>query len=669
MCGIAGIIDFNSNQIDIDILIRMNMAISHRGPDDEGYGLINSTSSEAEFFCGKNSHPEIKSRYVKISEIDKRKLFNIGLSHNRFSIIDLSTNGHQPFHDKENKCCIVYNGEIYNYLELREDLIKKGVSFYTDSDTEVLLECYKYYGTDCFSKLNGFWALAIYDFEKKQVILSRDRIGKKPLYYKKIGSKFYFASEIKSLLEIPEIRNRKKINEDVVYKWLTKGLRDLNFSTFFEGVYSFPSASWSVIDASFPSKIKVFWSVPAQRRSDKEISINESIKLVRNTLEDAVKIRLRSDVPLCIELSGGMDSSALVGLASEVSKDNIITYTVRFPEKEWNEEPFANSVAKKFNVVYNVLDNPIEHFWSQIAPFTYLEEEPYHSPNLQTNQVIWSMMRQEGMKVSLNGAAGDELFAGYGGYYYPAQLENLVNFRLKDFLSNLKWTENENKLQNVYSTIEYALKQNLKRYIKINNRKSNLSFIKFNKVHCNEAEVDYRTLSKYLLSEITNTKIPYWLRSGDKGYMGIPLEVRAPFLDYRMIELGASLPSNYLVRNGWHKWILRKSLEDLLPDDVLWRKKKLGFPFPYQRFFQDNIRVIEHVIKNSSNPYIDFSKVDLIKSNWYVLSFILWYEFFINENYEIFEKIIQIDGNTNVNQAYQPLFLKTFEKVSFATKK
>ncbi|MGE5497257.1 MAG: asparagine synthase (glutamine-hydrolyzing) [Syntrophothermus sp.] len=658
MCGIAGYINLDGKLVDPVKLLAMNNVISHRGSDDEGYVLINQQSSEFLNFSGVRSAGEIKSGLPVISGSANSIGANIGLAHKRFSIIDLSAHGHQPFFDKERSCCIVFNGEIYNYPELRENLKSQGVKFYTSSDTEVLLELYKKSGTECFRYMNGFWAVAIYDFRKKQLILSRDRLGKKPIYYTKIDNSIYFASEIKSLLEIPEVAQRKKVNESMVYNWLALGLRDLDFSTAYEGIFTFPSASFSAIEEEFPKKITTFWSVPGERYSEKDFSIEEACSQIRSTLEDSVKIRLRADVPLCVELSGGMDSSALVALASHVSAQKIITYTVRFPEKEWNEEPFARSVAEHYNVDYRVIDNPVDDFWKQILPFTYLEEEPYHSPNLQTNQVIWSLMRKEGIKVSLNGASGDEIFAGYGNYFFNAQLENLKKLQLNSFFGNLDWKEGKSRLRAFLLPFIYMWKSyyNLPFPMQLFNSISD-DFIKLSPPL---KKYKFITLTETLFSEITNSKIPYWLRSGDKGYMGIPLEVRAPFLDYRMVEIGTKIPYSYLIRDGWHKWIFRKAMEDILPADVVWRRNKMGFPFPYETFYRNSEAIISKIIKETENPYLDYSRQDRFRNNWNVLSFILWYELFINDNKKLLKEIQTMSGDYGNTENYKPGFLNTY---------
>ena len=658
MCGIAGIVDLEKREVPIFLLKEMNDAIKHRGPDDEGYILIDNNTARFRLYSGKDSPTDIREEFPDVVRPGDIFPGNIGLSHRRFSIIDLSSRGHQPFMDKNGACCVVFNGEIYNYLELRETLSKEGVSFRTESDTEVLLESYKRWGLDCFAYLNGFWAMALYDFRLNRLILSRDRVGKKPLYWTRRESRIYFASEIKSLLKIPEVSEKIEVNEDAIFPWIALRLRDLADSTFFKGIHSLPAASYAVVNNDFPGNAQAFWAIPKERLKEKDISVPEACSALRRELEESVRVRLRADVPWCVELSGGLDSSALVAIASQINKTKIRTYTVRFEEKEWNEEPYARSVANRYGVDYQVLDSPRENFWSQIVPFTYLEEEPYHAPNLQTNQLIWTMMRENGTKVSLNGAAGDELFAGYSHYFFKAQYELLRDGDINILWNNaLNWTEGGNKIKSLgIPVLKYSLEMIRKILPGMLTRPNRLGYLRVNP---STTKYSYPTLHETLISDMVNTQMPYWLRSGDKGYMGIPFEVRAPFLDYNVVELAFRIPISYQIREGWHKWILRKALEDLLPPDVVWRCRKMGFPFPFERFYRENADLISLLLEKARNPYLDFRNKEQFKNHWRVLSFILWYEMFINKNVSLLEEISERarDKALYREHDYTPCFL------------
>ena len=659
MCGIVGLIDLSGRAVDPTLLKAMTDTIRYRGPDDEGYVLIDQKTSHVQAYAGSDSPTVIKSCLPSFHMSNGSFRGNIGLSHRRFAIIDLTPGGHQPLFDVDGTCCVVFNGEIYNYLEVREELQAQGVQFRSHSDTEVLVEAYKAWGVECFRRLNGFWALALYDLKKKRLILSRDRLGKKPFYWARNESRIYFSSEIKALLQVPDIAKTKKVRPDAIWHWCVDGLRDLELSTFFEGIHTLPAASWTIVEEHFPKKIHTFWSVPQHRMMEKDISVSEAVKQIRETLQDAVHVRLRADVPLAVELSGGMDSSTLLALAAQSHPEKITTYTVKFADPQWNEEPFARSVAQHYNVDYRVVEPNMNTFWQHILAFTFLEEEPYHSPNLQVSQIIWSLMRADGIKVSLNGAVGDELFAGYDRYYPKAQKDNLRNARYWRFLDNaLHYTQRRYDVRAAVRQVaqllgvEHSLRR-LKNVVTGNNG-IYLSNVIRPCTHYGES-----TLTELLHNDMTNTLVPYWLRSGDKSHMGIPFEPRNPFLDYRVVEVATQLPLTYLIRHGWHKWILRKAMEGLLPEDVLWRKRKMGFPFPIQQFYAKYSETIDFIFSESNNPYIDFSNKAQLKRDWKAISFILWYELFINNNINLFKKIEDQFRSVepNAGLGYRPEFL------------
>lgn len=660
MCGIAGFIDLDGQAVAPALLKRMTDVIRHRGPDDEGYVLIDQRSGFRRAYAGADSPADLRQA-LPLFESDTTSVpANIGLSHRRFSIIDLSSGGHQPFFDAERSCCLVFNGEIYNYLELREELEQRGVRFATRSDTEVLLEAYKAWGTDCFARFNGFWAVALYDFRLRRLFLSRDRLGKRPLYWTRVGSRIYFGSEIKALLQVPEVAARKQVNTDLIWHWCVDALRDLDNQTFFAGIQNLPAATWAAVDESFPAKVRTYWELSRTRLTEDEISVDEAARLVRETLIDATRLRLRADVPVAFELSGGLDSSTILALAAETQTERLRTYTVRFADKRWNEEPFARAVAKRYNTDYRVIDPPLDGFWNGIGAFTALQEEPYHSPNLQVSQVIWSHMRSEGTKVTLTGSSGDELFAGYSRYYWKAQLENLRHGRLTLLIDNAKhWSEKRhNVLGFGREMVQLLGVRQLARQVKKTFHHLDTDYL----VNVPTPSTQYyaSTLTQWLHSEITNTLIPYWLMSGDKTLMGVPFEGRCPFLDYRMVEIAARLPIGYLIRHGWHKWILRKAMERYLPENVVWRKVKMGFPYPYERFYGAYRPIVETILNSARNPYVDLKRKELLRANWKALSFLLWYELFFNENHALFERIERMSGGMakTGNATYRPEFLK-----------
>jgi asparagine synthase (glutamine-hydrolysing) len=406
----------------------------------------------------------------------------------------------------------------------------------------------------------------------------------------------------------------------------------------------------------------IFWEVPRERLRESDIGIQEAAKLVRETLDDAVRIRLRADVPLAIELSGGVDSSTVLALAARHHPDRLTTYTVKYPDARWDEEPFARSVASRYNVDYRVLEPDLGGFWRQLLAFTYLQEEPYHSPNMHVSQVIWQLMREAGTKVTLTGAAGDELFAGYAAYYWKAQIENLLTGRWGHFIDNARHRTDERPEKWLGLARElvagFGMRPLVRRVKELVPALEN-QFIRG--LSTPRKQYHHVMLSAWLREDVVNTLIPYWLRSGEKNYMGIPFEARCPFLDYRVVDVATQLPTTYLLRHGWHKWILRKAMEDLLPAEVVWRRVKMGFPYPYERFFATYRPLVELILSEARNPYINPDRYEQLMTDWHGLSFILWYEFFINDNKALFRKIETMAAATGTPAVarYTPEFLNT----------
>ena len=680
MCAIAGIVNLNGRPVDAGLLRRMNDQLRHRGPDDEGYILIQQEIPSWAEYSGDHSPRVVRDAYPVLRNSHTHAHFTIGLAHRRFAIVDLTTRAHQPFFDSDGVCCVVFNGEIFNYVELRDELVKRRHNFRSASDTEVIVEAYKAWGVECFSRFNGIWAMALYDFRNKRLIVSRDRLGEIPLYWTRLQGSVYFASEIKALLVASSVQS---VNEAPIYSYLVHGLQDMHDETFFKGISSFPAASWALLDQNFPATARRYWKAPAQRFDQREVSVSEAIRGIRETLQDAVRIRLRADVPWCATLSGGLDSSVLVALAAQSSGTKVIAHTIRFPEKQWDEEPFARAVARYCGVEHRVVDPPLHNLWHEILPFTYLAEEPYHAPNIYARQLFHRAMRSEGFKVVLVGEGGDELFAGYQRHFELQQTENLRARRFGMFLdNNLRWSETNTHVKPLLKLIIHKLKRSpLSPYLPIFRAGADRHHSESERTDgyvnlpplTHNGDYSRTTLSDVLYDEITSTSIPYWVRTNDRMRMGIPIEGRAPFLDYRVVELALTLPVTYLIRHGWHKWIVRKAFQELLPQEVVWRKQKAGFPIPFQRFVVTSPPTIQMLLKQSRNPYVDLPLFERFAKQceqnqsewsahidwWRMVSFLLWYELFVNHNQELFARIQEEQRHSTayVEDKFEPQFL------------
>lgn len=632
MCGITGVFIFDDARPGLAQRIhRMTETIRHRGPDDEGYCLINTKTASSRLATGADSVPELRACQPQIHDLNPEP-FDLALGHRRFAILDLSVGGHQPYFDEARKIAGVFNGLIYNYKEVKAELAAAGETFRTDCDTEVLFKAYARWGEACFAKFNGTWAVALYDFEQREVILSRDRLGKKPIYFYRDRQAFYFASEIKAILQAREAEVR--VNERAVLDYLTGGFRDLSRSTFYEGIESLPPASVLRINARGETVSKKYWELQTQRNHGlASASPNEVAKELRRILEDAVRIRLRADVPLGIELSGGLDSSSIAGLASSAHAQPLSCFTVEYPQTQWNEEPFAREVATHFRMNYNVVRSPEQWFWSDVNEFVGLHEEPFHSPNLHTQQAVWRLMHNAGIRVILYGAGGDEVFAGYRKEYFYRHLRDLLKRgEMSAFIKNFtRFSE--------LSAPELVAKAWQQFFPKANGNVAPVpSLLKNGLTKLPVFAPNGSTTEEQLYLNMTELKMPYWLLSNDKNSLAIPVEVRAPLLDYRLVEFAFNLPVNLLIRDGWLKWILRQAVNDLLPPTITWRRKKMGYPFPLQDWLRDSHRIIGSLFASNENPYLN---APLIRSNleqwttqqpellWRALSLELWHRRFV----------------------------------------
>jgi asparagine synthase (glutamine-hydrolysing) len=487
---------------------------------------------------------------------------------------------------------MVFNGEIYNYLELAAALEKRGRRIRSNSDSEVLLEAFSEYGVDCFSMLRGFWALAVIDHSSGSVRLSRDRLGKKPLYWFKTDGQFLFASEIKGLLATGLLNTSE--NSQAVDNWLSSRLRDVDDSTFFRGVSKVSAGSHGTVEEILDGRANRFWSIDKiERLRPSEISIEESVAELRSVLEDAVSIRLRSDLPIAVSLSGGLDSSAIIAYAKQVKPD-IKAVTTHFPTMD--ETPFAKKVCEHLDIDLEVVHPNLTGIWDAIDDFQKIMEEPFHSPNLLVSKRNLEMLRERGFGVVLNGAVGDEVFAGYRTSFLPAQVDLIMSGRIREFLANHRcWTEGRASPRKLAGAVWRRL---------LAGRSSS------------------SMLSEDAHAKLLRTLVPYWLSSGDKSDMAVPVEVRCPFVDHLVIEFGMRTPSAYLIRDGWHKWLLRKAVEPFLPSEVVWRREKMGYPFPVEEMISTMPDAVRSMIIKQGGQKID-------QGLWHHISYVLWRNQFI----------------------------------------
>lgn len=645
MCGIAGYLAFGGAETSCDLLLRMVRTMAVRGPDDEGLALLNVDPARALALTSAQTAPGVARAGTMLAEHCPDFAHDVALGHRRFSIVDLSSGGHQPFWSADGQVCVVFNGEVYNHVELREELERLGRTFRTRSDTEVLVEAYRQWGVDCFRRLVGFWAVALYDAGKRALLLARDRVGKAPLYVARHDGKLLFASEIKAL-HAAAGRSAFAVRGQAIVDFVTFGWRDLFDRTFYEGITSFPAASyaWVARDGSF-APVR-YWSLPVGRRTERALPAADAARQLRSLLGEALRVRFRADVPVGVELSGGLDSSALVAIAAG-NGQRLRAFTVAFPGTPWDEEPFARLVYERHreHVEYHVVRPTLGDFFDEADSFVAHMDEPFHSPSMESSRRLWRLMADSGIRVSINGAAADECFAGYPGIYHVPFLAGLLaSGRLPTLLRELSaFREAPARafspawLARVRQVVAHCLKR---QSVALAQRSPALraAVARGAALLSDVPPVGRRrvgSLEQVLTENMTDWVMNYWLRSGHQNFMGVPVEVRAPFLDHRVVEFAFSLPTTYLVRDGWLKWILRMAVQDILPAEVCWRRNKLGFPFPLETWLPANKARFFAIVQGAGCPHVNLTALRerydaLVRTDapmlWRAMSVCLWWK-------------------------------------------
>ena len=545
MCGISGIVDKTGRPVSQERIAAINSLIRHRGPDDEGFRLDG----------------------------------NVALGHRRLSIVDLSELGHQPM-CWQDRYWIVFNGEIYNYVELRKELQELGHRFRSATDTEVILAAYSQWGPACLSRFNGMWAFAILDTKERKVFLARDRFGVKPLYLMEDGDTFAFGSEIKQLLSL---QRHRRAHRSTVIGWMLTRIDGHTEDTFFEGIRSFPQSHWGIYDLRTNSlEVRRWYTLAADSRA-LDLNDESSVSAFRSAFEDAVRLRLRSDVRVGTCLSGGLDSSATSAFASRMyhpaSGDRFIGIHARASEQKVDESPYAREVAAKMGMELHVVQPTPQDFADTIDEVVYTQEEPFGSPSIFMSWQVSRMARQLGCPVMLNGQGGDEVLLGYERYYAP-YLRSLPPWRLMQEVL-LPARNSRLSLTQLLGYLFYFTNAPLRiRHLRRRTMLSHEAIATHDFSEIRDTARSSRRIDEMQIREITCQQLPHLLRYEDRNSMRHSIESRLPFLDYRVVELGVSLRAAVKIRDGWTKWVLRKAIEGVVPDSITWRRDKLGFQAP-----------------------------------------------------------------------------------------
>ena len=549
MCGIAGFFETNLTSSEKkETIEKMLHAIIHRGSDHSGYTTID----------------------------------NVYLGHNRLSIIDLSTDSNQPFVYKH--LHLIFNGELYNYIEIREELISLGYTFETNSDTEVLIKSFDAFGEKCIEKFMGMWAIVIYNSETKSIFCSRDRFGIKPFYYIHNDTGFYFASEIKALKQIPGFDAVVNLNH--IQRYLDLGIVVYKDETFYSQIKSLPAAhALTLNDNSL--KINKYWNLNKQQESSSNFENAKTNFL--SLFKRSVDQHLRSDVKLGACLSGGIDSSSLVSTISKFHNFPLDTYNVYYDGKNETDERFwVNDVVKTYSNITPHFITPTDNdIQKSLKKIIYHQDGPIPSSGIMSQYFLFENAKKDNIKVIIDGQGADEYLAGYFNFYPYFFSYLLKKFRFKSYLSevglyskaqDLKFTKqiqlHFSSLKNCFISYQTSKKLELKtkKSILKNNKAIDFNFDYSNEKRSNSDEIFIQHLNLLIL--------PNLLHYEDRNSMAFTIESRLPFLDHRLVEYAYSLPFDFKIKDGLTKYILRESLKSITPDSVLKRTDKKGFTTP-----------------------------------------------------------------------------------------
>lgn len=607
MCGICGIINFNEQPVSIEDIKNMMKAMKHRGPDDAG------------IFTHKN----------------------VGLGHVRLSILDLTKAGHQPMFDITGTYCIVHNGEVYNYLELKQLLCPK-YTFKSRTDAEVILYAFKEWGVDCLHRFNGMFAFAIYNKKLHSLFIARDRFGIKPLYYYYDGNKFIFASEIKAILKV--IRRSLVPNDTAIFDYLVYNRTDHTTETFLKNIKKLNHGHCLYIKIKDKS-IKIYrW----YKLEDNIYEPFKSYEEFRTTLSSAIKLRLRSDVPVGICLSGGLDSSSILSILLNIlHKKDLQTFSVVYGSNFIYDETkyielFSNTSCKQYKITPTA-----KSLFNDLHSFIIAQDEPVPSTSPYAQFKVMQLAKDH-IKVLLDGQGGDEILAGYhyflGNYLYELLFTNII----KLIYELLKYYRNYHSLYAIKALIFFMFPHFLKPRAKMLGR--NYLRADFYSLQSKISTLGNRlyraTNLRQALIDHFEYKLEHLLRWEDRNSMWFSLEARVPFLDHILVEKTLALPSCYIINHGTTKYILREALKNILPEPIRLRKDKIGFLTPEDKWFRTSlfkefILDILHSRFYRENPYIDSSKcislyklhlekkINISRDIWKWINLKVWFDNFV----------------------------------------
>jgi asparagine synthase (glutamine-hydrolysing) len=604
VCGICGIVNFDNAEVSTLSIETMMNAMKHRGPDDEGIFITD----------------------------------NIGLGFVRLSILDLTPAGHQPMKSSDGNYVLIFNGEIYNYIELRNELKTKGYTFKSDSDSEVLLNAYIEWGEDALNHLNGMFAFVIYDKVKKEIFGARDRFGIKPFYYKKTENRLVFASDIPSILSISG--SRPKPNDKIIYDYLTYNRTNHTNETFFEDVLKLSHGHCILIKNGLVT-LKKWYDLNDKVRKLKPLSFNE--KDFFQEFSKSINLQLRSDVEVGTCLSGGLDSSAITSIVLKNNTKALHSFSAIYDLGDSGDEtPFINiysDTSLRMHFTKPAADGLLQDIYNLHSAIS----EPIPNTSEYAEYKVMELAKKN-CTVILNGQGADEMMAGYHyfyGYYFK---ELLLSFKLVELVKEIYFYLSIHRSLFGLKSFLFSMNPRLFTKLKRNYLKSDFkNRFSDNKNPILDDFYNAKTLQEFLIKHF-EYKFEHHLLWADKSGMHFSLETRFPFLDHNLVE--KTLASGITIKNGWTKHLLRESMNGILPEKIRLRVDKMGFETPEKKWFQTPemksfVKKVLSTDKFKGRNYFDNTKVDKVLNEyfnqniynpdiWKWLSLEIWFNLYID---------------------------------------
>ncbi len=614
----------------------MNALMQHRGPDDEGYTFFSAKKQLV--LAGKNTPQQVNEaglNYTPSNNAEEINAdFNITLAHNRLSVIDITHNGHQPMCDEHADYWIVYNGEIYNFLELKTELHQAGHAFRTNTDTEVVLKSYMEWGVDCIQRFNGMWAFVIFDRKKNKLFASRDRFGVKPFYYIFSKDVFAFASEQKALYHFPGVAN--ELNHQAVFDYLAMGKLELEEEGLVKGVMELPPAHMLTLDLGTNQihKTKYYeleytpgWGKYNQSHAE------EATQELKSLLKNAIELRLNSDVPVGTCLSGGIDSSILVCEVNRLLKELQLkqlgnrqkTFTASYDNKLIDESKYAALVVKQTQAEWHQVFPSSTGLIEDFEKIVYCQDIPFLSSSTYSQFKVMELAKQNGITVTLDGQGADELFGGYAPHYSSYMMNALKRFDVGSFFSSSSHMGGNFSNYGMITRFpfKFLLAKTFKdSFIKSGYKKNKpeLSYIKedFWNNHNKRLEILFEkynsNFNEFLSRQFTGDEFKNLMRTGDRNAMNFSIESRMPFADdINLIESTFRIPAVYKIRQGFSKTLLRKAAAGAIPDEILQRRDKVGFATPESIWFKEASIELRELVFKQADEYVSW---DTLYDQW-----------------------------------------------------